>query len=99
MATDSPEQSSQVVNKSQASEPSRVYMRPISVYTGPVSKRLVDIDNEALDAARLQLGTRTIKDTVNEALRRAGGAREEMIANALDALVEAPLADRSEAWR
>ena len=74
-------------------------MRSTSVYTGRVSKRLVDIDNEALDAARLQLGTRTIKDTVNEALRRAGGAREEMIANALDALVEAPLADRSEAWR
>ncbi|HAM02795.1 MAG TPA: hypothetical protein DCQ30_11325 [Acidimicrobiaceae bacterium] len=64
-----------------------------------MSKRLVDIDEEALDAARAQLGTETIKDTVNEALRRAGGTREEVVANALDALGAAPLADRAEAWR
>jgi len=64
-----------------------------------VSKRLIDIDDEALEAARVQLGTGTIKDTVNEALRRAGGTREEIVASALDALAGAPLADRSEAWR
>ena len=69
------------------------------VYTGRVSKRLVDIDDEALDAARVHLGTGTIKATVNEALRRASGTREEMIAHALDTLAGAPLADRSEAWR
>jgi Arc/MetJ family transcription regulator len=42
-----------------------------------MSKRLVDIDDDALTLARAQLGTATIKDTVNEALRRAGSAREE----------------------
>jgi len=34
-----------------------------------MTKRLIDVDDDALDAARAQLGTRTIKDTVNEALR------------------------------
>ncbi len=36
---------------------------------GVVTKRLVDIDDDLLDDARSQLGTATIKDTVNEALR------------------------------
>lgn len=64
-----------------------------------MSKRLIDIDDEALDAARVQLGTGTIKDTVNEALRRAGGTREEVVARALDALADVPLVDRAKAWR
>jgi len=76
-----------------------VYTAQTGVYTRVMSKRLVDIDDEALDAARAQLGTTTIKDTVNEALRRAGGRREDVVAHALDALGGAPLADRAGAWR
>ena len=40
-----------------------------------MAKHLVDIDEEALGAARAELGTRTIRDTVNEALSRAAGKR------------------------
>ena len=36
-----------------------------------MTKRLVDIDDEILDAARRALGTSTLKDTVNESLRSA----------------------------
>jgi Arc/MetJ family transcription regulator len=35
-----------------------------------VTKRLVDIDDEVLEDARRALGTTTLKDTVNESLRR-----------------------------
>ncbi len=64
-----------------------------------MSKHLVDLDEEALGAARAELGTVTIKDTVNEALRRATAQRERRVAEALDVLAEAPLDDRSAAWR
>jgi Arc/MetJ family transcription regulator len=64
-----------------------------------VSKRLVDIDDSALQAAKVRLGTGTIKDTVNEALRRIAGSRQEEVAHALDVLSETPLEDRSNAWR
>lgn len=40
----------------------------------PVTKRLVDIDDQVLENARGVLGTHTIKDTVGEALRRAVAA-------------------------
>lgn len=39
-----------------------------------MSKRLVDIDDGMLRAAQGALGTRTIKETVNEALSRAVAA-------------------------
>lgn len=64
-----------------------------------MSKRLVDIDDEFLDAARGQLGTGTIKETVNEALRRAAGTRGDAVTRALDVLARAPLVDRDEVWR
>ena len=64
-----------------------------------VAKHLIDLDEEALGAARAELGTATIKDTVNEALRRAGETREDHVAAALDALARADLDDRSGAWR
>jgi Arc/MetJ family transcription regulator len=64
-----------------------------------VSKRLIDIDDDALDAARVQLGTPTIRATVNEALRLAGGQREEDVDRALDSLARLRPADRSQAWR
>ena len=65
----------------------------------PMTKRLIDVDDVALDAARAELGTRTIKDTVNEALRRAAAARRANLDQALDVLASADLADRSTAWR
>ncbi len=64
-----------------------------------MTKRLVDIDDEALRAARAGLGTATIKDTVNEALRRAAAARQGELDEALDVLARADLGDRSESWR
>ena len=68
-------------------------------YTGFVVKHLIDLDEEALGAARAELGTATIKDTVNGALRRATFRREGRVAAALDVLAHAHLDDRSEAWR
>ncbi len=64
-----------------------------------MTKRLIDVDDEALDAARAQLGTRTIKDTVNEALRSAARQRGAQLARALSVLGDADLDDRSAAWR
>lgn len=64
-----------------------------------MAKRLVDIDEKALAAAQAELGTKTLKDTVNEALRRVAPARDRRVARALDVLAKANLRDRSEAWR
>jgi Arc/MetJ family transcription regulator len=64
-----------------------------------MSKHLVDIDEEALSAARAELGTATIKDTVNEALRVAAAGRDPRVTKALDVLAKAGLGDRTEAWR
>jgi len=63
-----------------------------------VTKRLIDVDDTALDGARAGLGTRTIKDTVNEALRRAATARQSRLDEALDVLASSDLDDRSQAW-
>ncbi len=76
-----------------------VYTPSSLVYTGHMTKRLVDIDEEALDAARSQLGTTTIKATVNEALRMVGSDRSEIVRNSMDVLSAVPLADRDETWR
>ena len=64
-----------------------------------MAKHLVDLDEETLSAARAELGTTTIKDTVNEALRRATANRERRVVAALDVLADARLEDRAEAWR
>jgi Arc/MetJ family transcription regulator len=64
-----------------------------------VSKHLVDIDEEALLAARAELGTETIKATVNAALRAAGSPRAPRVVAALDLLADADLTDRDRAWR
>ena len=69
------------------------------VYTERVAKHLVDLDEEALSAAQAELGTTTIKDTVNEALQRATSSRHRRVASALDVLAKADIEDRSEAWR
>ncbi|HNM83354.1 MAG: hypothetical protein U0Q20_03575 [Mycobacterium sp.] len=64
-----------------------------------MAKHLVDIDEEALAQARAELGTTTIRDTVNVALRQASARRSELVAAALDALAAAELDDRDQAWR
>jgi Arc/MetJ family transcription regulator len=64
-----------------------------------MSKHLVDIDEDALIAARAKLGTETIKDTVNGALRRASGGHISDVRERLDVLAHAELVAREEAWR
>ena len=64
-----------------------------------MSKHLVDIDETALRDARTELGTQTIKDTVNRALRLAGKDRERTIEEALDRLARKDFALRENAWR
>jgi Arc/MetJ family transcription regulator len=64
-----------------------------------MTKHLVDIDEQALSAARAELRTDTIKDTVNEALRLAAIDRDPRVVKALDLLAGMDLADRGEAWR
>ena len=59
----------------------------------------LDIDERALRAAREELGTDTIKDTVNRALRQAGGHNGVSVRERLDLLAGADLARREEAWR
>jgi Arc/MetJ family transcription regulator len=72
-----------------------------------MTKRLIDVDDDILEAARRVLGTTTIKDTVNSALResvQAAERRQRVDAAALqrfaaasrDLLDEGVMAD---AWR
>jgi Arc/MetJ family transcription regulator len=64
-----------------------------------MAKHLVDIDEDALSAAQAELGTTTIKETVNRALEQATSSRHRRVTSALDVLAAADLTDRSEAWR
>ena len=72
-----------------------------------MTKRLVDIDDVTLDRAKLILGTDTIKDTVNAALRetvRAAERRQHVDRDAVKRFAAATrdLADDDvmrEAWR
>ena len=41
----------------------------------PVSRTTVDVDSSALEAARLELGTKGVSATVNAALREVGRRR------------------------
>lgn len=60
---------------------------------------MVDIDEEALSAARAELGTQTIRDTVNKALNQAASRRSAEVKRSLDRLARLDLDDRNEAWR
>lgn len=64
-----------------------------------MAKHLVDIDEQALEQARAELGTSTIKDTVNAALRQATTQRKQRVRTALDTIAAASLGDRDDAWR
>jgi len=82
-----------------------VYIRSrIGVYTLGMTKRLVDIDDAALARARNALGTSTIKDTVDQALRATASPAERRLADvhaAFDTLAAAHVSesDREAAWR
>lgn len=69
----------------------------------PVTKRLVEIDDADLDAARVALATATIKETVGRALREAAAsaARRREVERLLDgsAALLAGGEDRDRAWR
>lgn len=64
-----------------------------------MGKHLVDIDEDALRTARAKLGSKTIKETVNRALRQAGGEHQRTVKRRLDLLAGADLAAREQAWR
>lgn len=63
-----------------------------------MTKRLINIDDQTLRAAQARLGTSTMTDTVNEALRRVGGADSADFDAAVAALTSVELVDRTEAW-
>jgi Arc/MetJ family transcription regulator len=69
------------------------------VYTASMSKHLVDIDENALTAAQAELGTASMKETVNEALKRAGAGRDAKVREALDRLGRRKVGPREEAWQ
>lgn len=64
-----------------------------------MAKHLIDVDEQRLGEARAELGTETIKDTVNEALGLASADRRRRVTEALDVLAGASLDDREDAWR
>jgi Arc/MetJ family transcription regulator len=64
-----------------------------------MGKHLVDIDEHALQAARAELGTHTIKETVNRALRQAGEVHAEAVRRSIDVLAQHEFAPREDAWR
>jgi Arc/MetJ family transcription regulator len=49
-----------------------------------MGKHLVDIDDDALRAARARLGSPTIKETVNRALRQAADEHREGVKRRLN---------------
>lgn len=68
-----------------------------------MTKRLIDLDDEAEALARQALGTKTYRATVNEALRLAATrvtASDSEIEKALDRLAELSISDedRDQAW-
>ncbi|HET6549236.1 MAG TPA: PAS domain-containing protein [Solirubrobacter sp.] len=79
--------------------PDGLYIDSIAIYTWQMAKHLIDLDEDALGAARAELGTTTIRDTVNTALRLAAAERQRNVTDALDVLAATRLDDRADAWR
>lgn len=76
-----------------------IYLKYRHIYSLSMGKHLVDIDEDALRTARARFGSRTIKETVNSALRQAGDDHRRAVKRRLDLLARADLADREQAWR
>ena len=85
--------------------PSGLYIQDMElrIYSGPMSKRLVDIDDELLAEATAVLGTATMKETVNRSLESVvQAARRRRHAERLEAMADLDLDDpdvMSGAWR
>lgn len=62
-----------------------------------MAQHRVELDEATLRAAQTALGTRTIKDTVNEALRRVVAAPRSPVAAAFAVLADLDRADVTEA--
>jgi hypothetical protein len=76
-----------------------IYIRVLWYILHAMGKHLVDIDEQALRDARAQLGAGTIKETVNRALRLVSEDHGAAVTERLDALADADLAPREQAWR
>jgi Arc/MetJ family transcription regulator len=63
-----------------------------------VAKHLIDIDEQALRDARDQLGAKTIKETVNRALRLVDGGRGPTVEERLEILASIDFLPREQAW-
>jgi Arc/MetJ family transcription regulator len=63
-----------------------------------MAKHLVDIDEQALRDARAHLGAKTIKETVNRALRLVDGDRGPTFEESLDILASIDFLPREQAW-
>lgn len=59
----------------------------------------MELEEDALAAARAELRTTTIQETVNTALRRVSNGRHREVSEALDVLASTALVDREDAWR
>ena len=64
-----------------------------------MTKRLIDIDDELLLAAQVQLGCDTFRATVNRALAEVVQAHRSRLDRAMDVLARMPEFDRDDAWR
>lgn len=64
-----------------------------------MTKRLVDIDDDVLEAARTELGCRTIKDTVNKALLLVQERSDSRADAAFEFMAGYGAEDRANAWR
>jgi Arc/MetJ family transcription regulator len=64
-----------------------------------MTKRLVEIDDAVLEAAKAALQCGTITATVNEALRRVADDRAAVVRDALEIYGSFNFCNREEAWR
>ena len=64
-----------------------------------MAKRLVDINDEVLERARVELGCRTIKETVNVALQLVADRRSAHGDAAFEFMAGFAAEDRANAWR
>ncbi len=68
-----------------------------------MTKRLVDLDDADVAAARAALGTKTLKDTVTQALKEASAAAarrrevERLVSGSMKALADKD--ERAHVWR
>jgi Arc/MetJ family transcription regulator len=68
---------------------------------GDVTKRLIDVDDQLLAAAKAHFHTTTIKDTINAALAESAARHEREVEAAFDTLAGIDFTDddREDAWK